>query len=185
MTPDRPDGRVQFSLPTSFVEVLLRMHEAFGPGVLEALRAGHVASQPTRTDAEALASAAPSVPPPGRYAAEFLGVTVTATTLPKLYEQVIDLTDHVAPEALDVLAEVRMRTRRYISRNRNLVHSDNGRLPVHQTKSGWWISKNIGHRDLERALRALASTCGLIYGVDVIFPTVRAEYRLDSNPSGG
>jgi hypothetical protein len=39
-----------------------------------------------------------------------------------------------------------------------------------RTRTGWWISKNVGMEDIVRSLRALADAAGLSFGQDIIFP---------------
>jgi hypothetical protein len=111
-----------------------------------------------------------SLPAAGKYEAEYLGARLFESTLPAIFAHVVDLTADVAPEALDKLAAMRARKRRFVARNPEAVHPGRQDLAVMRTKSGWWISKNIGQEDLKRALHALALASGLTFGDDIKFP---------------
>jgi len=89
--------------------------------------------------------------------------------LPEIFAQFVDMTAKVAPEALDKLAGMSARRRRFVARNPEAIHPGNRHLPITRTASGWWISKNIGQEDLKRALRALCDAAGLTFGADVKF----------------
>ena len=96
---------------------------------------------------------------------------LSASTLPEIFAQVVDLTAEVASEALDKLAATRARKRRFVARNPEAIHPGRSDLAVMQTASGWWISKNISQADLKRALQALTHAAGLSFGEDIKFWT--------------
>ena len=171
--PAEPTALVR--LPVRLVEALRQMRDAPDFEVLEEDSAGTAkadtpsASPSLRPDAHARASAR------GKYAAAFLGAPFAARTLPDVFAVIVDMTAQVAPETLETLSNMSARTRRYVARKPEAIHPGNRSLPVMQTNSGWWISKNIGREDLTRGLIALCIASGLKYGVDVQF----------SLPSGG
>ena len=107
--------------------------------------------------------------PSRKYAGEFLGTSLHARTLPEFFADVINLASAVAPEALVELSTWRTSARRFVAAEPEAVHPRNPHLPVLKTASGWWISRNIGQEDLERALSALCSVSRLTYGRDVMF----------------
>lgn len=162
MNSDSAQRSVIVSLPIEFVEALLATHAKLDADLTDALkfsmseRLSHVCED---SDGPLL--------PAGKYAVEFLGVHVAARTLPAVFSQIVDLMAEVAPEALETLAFLKARTRRFIALDPKAIHQGNRNLPVMQTSSGWWISKNIGREDLERAMRALCSASGLAYGNDL------------------
>ncbi len=164
------ENTVVVSLPVSFVDTLLKMHEAFHPRVLEALQSSvrdDLLPQPaTETTLSANANTLLSK----KYHAEFLGIKITAWTLPGIYAQIVDMMAVAAPDALEKLAGFRARKRRFVATTPESIHPGNEYLPVLQTVSDWWISKNIGKEDLKRALSALADAADLNFGRDVIFP---------------
>ena len=106
----------------------------------------------------------------GKYEATFLGETVSANTLPALFSRIVDMVAEINPAALERLANMKARTRRYVSRTKEAVHPGRADLPVLQTRSGWWISANVGREDIARSLRALAEAAGLTFGRDIRFP---------------
>lgn len=157
-------------LSSSFIEALLKLRVVFDDDLVSALRTSLADSTaPSAAPAQAK-SPAVSTLPRGKYAAEFLGITVATRTLPEVFARIVDMTAIAAPEALERLARVRTRERRFISRDPQEIHLGNRHLPVMQTTSGWWISKNTGQEDLKRALRALCQTSGIDFGTDVKFP---------------
>ena len=158
-------GMVQVSLPISFINALLQMHGALAPEVIQSLKA--------RTIEEW--QSAPEIAVPvmtGKYSAEFLGIRISAATLPEIFSQIVDLMAGVAPEALEILAKRKSRKRRFVAHDRHDIHPGRRDLPVMRTSSGWWISGNIGSVDLKRALRELSVAAGLTFGRDVVFPAM-------------
>lgn len=161
---------VLVSLPVSFVEALLDMRTALDDDLASALEktvGGSPASsvsQPCETNPKTI------TPGRGKYTAEFLGVAFSANTLPKVFERVIDMTAKRSPEALDSLAKIIPRARRYVAREPGMVHLYSPHLPVARTTSGWWISKCISRDDLIRALRDLCEVSELSFGKDLKFP---------------
>lgn len=174
MKLEAPDCMVSVTLPAKFVDALLSLHGAW-PGTalgnLQAALAVRPKPQPTvatPTKSSPFAGAT-FTPLRGKYLAEFLGVEFSERTLPYVFAAVVNMTAVAAPEALDRLSEIKTSKRRYIGRSKEAVHFGNKKLPVMQTSSGWWISKNIGQDDLRRALRELCRASGLTFGVDVKF----------------
>jgi len=95
---------------------------------------------------------------------------IAANSLGELYGNLVDATFDIAPEALDTLAGMKARTRHYIARDHLDIHPDSPHLPVLKTKSGWYVSKNIGTDDLLRGVRALCKAGGIKDGQDVCYP---------------
>lgn len=167
MKADFTQRSVLVSLPIRLVEALLAAHAELGGDLSDALK---FSVSDGFASAREVASAVDVLPQPaGKYVVEFLGAQVAARTLPAIFSQIVDLMAEVAPEALDALASMSARTRRFIAVDPHVIHPGNQNLPVMQTSSGWWISKNIGREDLERAMRALCCASGLAYGSDLKF----------------
>ena len=158
-------GTVQVSLPISFINALLQMHEELVPEVIQSLKERAIEECQSGPEV-ALPTTA------GKYSAEFLGVGISATTLPEIFSQIVDLMAEVAPDALEILAKRKSRKRRFIARDRHNIHPGRSDLRVIRTSSGWWMSGNIGSDDLKRALRELATAAGLAFGRDVVFPAI-------------
>ncbi len=164
---------VLVTLSATFVDVLLKMHAALGSELAGALQAGVAGGPKAQSTREFALPKEPLKLPSKKYTAEFLGIFLTAWTLPEVFAEIVDMTAQVAPEALDKLAALRARKRTFIARTKEAIHTGNRHLPTMRTASGWWISKNIGQEDLKRALRNLADAAGLTYGRDMIFPVTR------------
>ncbi|TVR80056.1 MAG: hypothetical protein EA405_11745 [Rhodospirillales bacterium] len=169
MKSDFVDRTVLVHLPATFIDTLLKVRATLDNDLASLLETSLASCSGSlkELDQEEATKAAPL--PNGRYVAEFLGVPFATRTLPEVFAEIVDMTAEVAPEALDRLSEVSARTRRFVARRPEAVHPGNHRLPVMQTASGWWISKNIGQEDLMRALRALCRAAGLSFGADVKF----------------
>jgi len=105
----------------------------------------------------------------GKYICEVLGTRLRATTLPLLFLEAVDLFYELAPEALDRLATERARKRRYVSRTKADIHPGRPDLAVIKTRSGWWVSGNVGSRDVARGLKALCLAASLEFGRDLQF----------------
>jgi hypothetical protein len=170
MKSDFREPSVLVELSAPFVELLLKMHATLGPELASALQASlaggpdHLSHHELESSKEALNFSSKD------YTAEFLGVVLKASTLPGVFANIVDMTAQVAPEALEKLAGLSARKRRFIARTKEEIHPGNRLLPTMQTASGWWISRNISQKDLKRALNALAQAAGLSFGQDVIFP---------------
>lgn len=175
MTSETSARTMHVHLPISVVEALLNLRAALDDDLITTINLSL-----TGTFVSDTSSLAP-VPQPALirghvgYEAEYLGIAFTAPTLPEVLARIVDMTAEVAPEVLIDFAKLRARKRRYVARTREGVHPDNQHLPVKQTDSGWWISKNIGREDLLRTLRALCRTSGLIFGEDLRFPLQRTQ----------
>ena len=168
MIPNSLADFVVVSLPRQLAGALLCLRSHLDDDCANVLRAalGASANPPNENEAR-VCREIPSAHPDRKYTADFLGTRVTAWTLPEIFAHIVDLTADVAPEALEMLATMRARTRRFVARSPELVHPGRRDLLVMRTKSGWWVSRNIGREDLMRALRALAQAAGLEYGEDV------------------
>jgi hypothetical protein len=110
-----------------------------------------------------------------KHGAEVLGEKVTAQSLGRLFAHVIDLIEEIDAGLLDRLAEARARTRRHISRTQSAIHPGRPDLRTIRTRSGWWVSANVGEDDVRRSLIALCRAGGLTFGEDVRFPSPRAD----------
>jgi hypothetical protein len=187
MTIEISERTMLVALPESMVGALLQMSASLNAGLagsLQSLIAGSI-NEPAERDREPNAKAR-SMPQAGKYSAEFLGATLIAWTLPEIFAKAVDLTAHVAPEALDRLASMRASKRRFVARNPEKIHPGRPDLAVIRTASGWWISKNIGQEDLKRALQALAQAAGLSFGEDVKFPSPVGSVNIQKpNDRGG
>lgn len=161
------------SLPISLIEALLTMRSALDDDVAEVLRNTAGCSPVTNKLTSDRTSLDVIVPQRGKYAAEFLGTAFFENTLAAIFGRAVDMMADVAPEALVSLATVRTRGRRFISLNPNDIHPFSPHLPVMQTESGWWISKNISTDQLKLALRALCRVSDLSFGKDLKFPLER------------
>ena len=106
----------------------------------------------------------------GARVASVLGVPVGAPTLGKLLRNVVDAMHDLDPSVIERLSEMKARKRLYVAREPEQVHAGRCDLPVLQTRSGWWVSRNIGAEDLVRSLQALCRASGLHYGQDIRFP---------------
>lgn len=124
----------------------------------------------SRRSEKAPETAPPSSPMRGKHRAEALGETVGAPTLGRLFAAVVDRIHAVAPEALAALSRERARTRAFVAGERGGVHPDRPDLRVLRTRSGWWVSANVGAVDVGRGLVALCKAAGLRFGADIRFP---------------
>jgi hypothetical protein len=106
----------------------------------------------------------------GLYVMSVLGEAVRANTLGGLLRNVVDAVHDLDAAAIERLSRMKARTRRYVSRAREDVHAGRRDLRVLQTRSGWWVSANIGRRDFVRSVRALCAASDLRYGSDIRFP---------------
>lgn len=108
-------------------------------------------------------------PQAGKYGLRLLGETLRAGTLAGAFGALIDRLTELDPGVVEKLAPRRSRKRAYVAKERAAIHPGRPDLPVRRTRSGWWISANIGSADLDRALRAVCAASGLTYGRDVCF----------------
>lgn len=161
---------VLVSLPISFVEALLNMHSALDDKIVFTLGESVRRTPASTTTLSHQPILDAVISERGKYAAEFLGVAFSANTLAQVFGRIVDMTAFVAPEALVSLATIHTRGRRLISLKPNEIHPHSPHLPVMQTKSGWWISKNISQDQLRQALRTLCKVSGLSFGKDLKFP---------------
>lgn len=96
-----------------------------------------------------------------KYTLIFLGEELHGATLGLLFVELIDSLSIVAPDGVEKLATIKSRKRAYVSRIRETIHPGRSDLKTLKTKSGWWVSANIGRRDFNRALNALCKATGL------------------------
>lgn len=169
MNPEISASEVNVSLPITVIQAILSLRSALDEKVASALRN-------SLSDARTLDRVEPNLPFPrtpvqdhGKYLAAFLGRSFEVDTLASVFASVVDMMADVAPEVLLSLAEVRTRGRRLIAPNRQLIHLYSPHLPVLQTCSGWWISKNISQEQLIFALRKTCEVSGLMFGKDIKF----------------
>ena len=105
----------------------------------------------------------------GKYGLELLGEPLRASTLAELFGALIDRLAELDPEAVEKLSTMRSTKRGFVSREKNAIHPGRPDLPLRRTRSGWWISANIGIEDLERALRRTCEANDLVYCRDIRF----------------
>ena len=164
------EDKTLIELPRTLIQAIVDLHACFEQDVIAALQATLTVRKLQHFDGiNEPGFGSRQMPPARKYAADFLGVRLTTWTLPEMFAEFVDLTEEVAPEALDLLSAKRANRRRYVSRTPDGIHPGRPDLSVMRTKSGWWISKNIGQVDLIRGLRALAQASGLEYGSDIRF----------------
>lgn len=102
-----------------------------------------------------------------KYQGILLGEPFGATTLYGLFGAFVDLIDDLDPQAVERLSELTSRRRRYVARSPGAIHPGRKNLPTSRTRTGWWISANVGRADIVRALKAASTALGLRYGTDV------------------
>lgn len=186
MTMIQPSPAVFVTLRESTVAMLMALRE--DGETLDAVTAR--CADAVRKTTPAAAAAAPGLAPPppaepppvaatdstwptatsGFYVASVLGVPVGANTLGRLLRNVVDAVHDLDPAAIQRLSRMTARTRHYVARAPEDVHAGRRDLRVLQTRSGWWVSANIGRPDLVRSLRAVSMASGLRYGHDIRFP---------------
>lgn len=105
----------------------------------------------------------------GKYAVEMLGEPLRASTLGEMFAKVVDTLYEVAPDAVERLSKRRARKRAFVAKDRNAVHPGRPELPTLPSRTGWWVSANVGTEDLQRALRALCEASNLEYDTDIRF----------------
>jgi hypothetical protein len=105
----------------------------------------------------------------GKYGLELLGEPLRASTLAELFGALIDRLAELDPEAVEKLSTMRSTKRGFVSREKNAIHPGRPDLPLRRTRSGWWISANIGTEDLERALWRTCEANDLVYCRDIRF----------------
>ncbi len=101
------------------------------------------------------------------YTMTFLGEDLRANTMAKLFGELIEALAWVAPEAVEDLAGMRAQKRAFVSRKRDAIHPGRPDLPTFKTRSGWWISTNVGRNDLVRALKAACVASSLSFGNEI------------------
>jgi hypothetical protein len=99
----------------------------------------------------------------------FLGSIATANSYGELYGKLVDMLFAVAPEAVKELAEMKARSRHYVAKDHDKIHPGSMHLPTLKTKTGWFVSKNIGKIDFFRGVKALCKSANIKFGEDVMF----------------
>jgi hypothetical protein len=105
----------------------------------------------------------------GKYGLSLMGEVLRADTLPKLFRALIDRLAELDTKAVAKIATRRSRKRGFVSREKNAIHPGRLDLPLLQTRSGWWISANIGTDDFVRALKCTCEANNFDYGRDIRF----------------
>lgn len=170
MTPAVQNQTVLVRVPVHLVDAMLRMRDSLEKELSASLAASISGDRVTSPKAPDELPQTIIRPRRHKHNAEYLGTMIGGRTLPDVFAAIVDLTASVAPEALEDLANMSARSRRYVARKPEAIHPGNSKLPTMRTASGWWISKNIGQEDLRRALKALCSASSLRFGTDVKFP---------------
>ena len=171
MTPAAQEPTVLVRVPVHLVDAILKMRDSLDKDITARLAASIASDASAEHKETGMPPKLLNGPPHHKYKAVFLDECIGCRTLPDVFAEIVDLTDHVAPEALEKLADMSAGSRRYVARKPEAIHPGNTELPTMCTTSGWWISKNIGQEDLKRALKALCSASGLHFGTDVKFVT--------------
>ena len=106
-----------------------------------------------------------------KHAAEVLGERIEAPTLSLLFAAVVDMVAELDPVVLERLAPITARKRHYVARSKAEIHPGRPDLPTIKARSGWWVSRNVGERDVQRGLMALCEVGSLKFGSDICFPS--------------
>ena len=165
------DIAITIILPEASVAQLV---ETLFPLVLGSCSDEEKAPAPKNTPVSKSASREPiptrSADRPQKYACEVLGLILSGSTLPEVFAAVVDLMDDLDPAVLEKLSVMRpSNARNYISRNKEKVHIRSPQLESLRTKSGWWISKNTGRSQVNKALRVLCDAADIEFGKDLRF----------------
>lgn len=156
---------VAVSLPRQAVEALLSLHDAmtqFDSALIEAALTVS-AAMPQSTGAFIRPQQT------SKYEAFFLGQTIRGNRLADIFAQVIDLTHSMAPEVIEKLCNAGSHSRRLAALSPEGVHLSSPHLPTLKTRTGWFVSNNIGKQQLVAALKVLCRLSGLEYGKDIAF----------------
>lgn len=161
---------VALSQPT--IELLLNLRERDDDSIDTILARHFKPGINAKTATKPVAASQPSSSPrpsvsAGGYRGQFLGRILQAETLGAFFSEIVDIMCEVAPDVVHDFAQCRARTRHYVSRTPVGVHGGRSDLPIHKTTTGWYVSKNIGRRDLVRGLKVLCSVARLKYGSDL------------------
>ncbi len=190
MMHDMGQGMVLVPLHDETVALLTKHRRAPGESIDDVIR--RIARPKPREVNGAFAVSRPSRPKRkssasggSRYSVEVMGESVEENALGRLFANVVDLFHELDPQALENLAEMRARRRRYVARRREDVHGGRTNLPVIRTRSGWFVSANVGREDVGRGLRALCKAARLVCGVDVRFREGAAQRGDDLLGGGG
>lgn len=123
-------------LPITLMETLLELNSLLDDQVVKVFvskigktrAAGEVIQKPSTRDVGATRG--------GKYKLEFIGESLPAESLWAVFCIAINMMAEIAPEALDVLASRRTRSRRYIARNSADIHPSSPHLQTVKTRSG-------------------------------------------------
>lgn len=107
--------------------------------------------------------------------AEIFGQSVRGANLPDLFARCVDLIHELDPSAIERLANKKTHARRYVARRSQDIHIRSPHLETRETKSGWWISADVGKQQVTTAMRLLAEAASLTFGEDFIFPLTAAD----------
>lgn len=110
-----------------------------------------------------------------KYEIGFLDQVIGANSLGKLYGKLVDALYDIAPEAVENLAVMRSRSRRYVAKDEADVHPNSPHLQSLRTNSGYFVSKNVGTADFIRGMKALCSAADLTFDRDVWFRKKRRD----------
>jgi hypothetical protein len=176
MTIDRAQT-VNVDLPLSFVHALLTMRHLMSDDLMAALERAHkpviVAPAPRLPEkvADKAKRAAP-VSSGSPHKAMILGKVIGGKNWSDLFANCVDAMHDISPEALEVLALEKTHARRIIARDRNAIHikAEHLRGDTRQTRSGWWVDKNVGEPMFLRSIKKMADAAQLQFGKDIIFP---------------
>jgi hypothetical protein len=116
-----------------------------------------------------------------KYGLELFAETLRANTLAGLFGALIDRLAELDPKAVEKLSTMRATKRGFVSREKNAIHPGRPDLPLRKTRSGWWISANIGTADFERALRRACEANDLVYGSDIRFLGTSHRQQVDDD----
>jgi hypothetical protein len=105
-----------------------------------------------------------------KYVLEVLGERLEASSLGLLFASLVDLLAELDPAVLERVSKLTPRRRRYVARAKEGVHPGRPDLKTIKTKSGWWVSANVGREDVARAIRAVCIAANLQFGQDISWP---------------
>jgi hypothetical protein len=105
-----------------------------------------------------------------KHSAVVFGMTVSASSLGKLFAEIVDAVHSLDASVIERLAIYRARKRRFVARSQFDVHQGRMDLQVIQARTGWWVSANVSEADVRRGVKALCDVASLSFGEDIVFP---------------
>lgn len=173
METETSTNLISVDLPLSFVHGLLALTHLMDNRVIASLRLALEDHQSVTTPQESVPGSkrASPVPHNTELSAEILGQRVLGTNLPDLFARCVDTIHDLDPSAIERLAGKKTHARRYVARRSEDIHFRSPHLKAMRTKSGWWVSANVGEQQVTKAMRLLAEAANLMFGVDFIFPS--------------